>query len=91
MNCAEAVKPAPILWNPRENQSRTQSPATSSRRRKRKNKRTKKRKIEFGLIRADPRKSVAKWFRAKQMRPGQPPDRIVRGFLLALSPLGDGA
>ena len=23
------------------------------------------------------------------MRPGQPPDRIVRGFLLALSPLGD--
>jgi len=24
------------------------------------------------------------------MRPGQPPDRIVRGFLLALSPLGGG-
>jgi hypothetical protein len=27
----------------------------------------------------------------KQMRLGQPPSRIVRGFLLALSPLGDGA
>jgi hypothetical protein len=45
----------------------------------------------FGLIRVDPRKSVANVFEApqKQMRPGQPPGRTVSWISrLAFPPLG---
>ena len=61
MNCAEAVKPAPILWKPRENKSRTQSPRQNFARAK-----ESREEISFWfLIRADPRKSAAKWFGVK--------------------------
>jgi hypothetical protein len=75
MNCAEAVKPAPILWKPRENPSPTQKPGD-------KFMPAKEKEQEEKRIGFNPCRSVAKLFRTKQMRPGQPPDRIVRGFLL---------
>jgi hypothetical protein len=78
MNCAEAVKPAPILWKPRENPSPTQKPGDKFTHAREKEQEQEE-KENWDLIRADPWRDC---LGTKQMRPGQPPDRIVRGFLL---------